>query len=144
MEGKLDRDNGKQVSSLSTYQDNLRKVIRYLKDTWPGTRLVFATTTPVPEGEPGRFEGDAMKYNRAAAEVLQDHEDVTINDLYEFIKPEFSELAIRPGNVHFSKAGYRKLGLRVAETVAAELGIQTVPIPGDDILMEREKAWSSG
>jgi len=85
-----------------------------------------------------------MKYNRAAAEILQDHKDVRTNDLFGFIKPEFSELAIRPGNVHFSKAGYRKLGLRVAETVAAELGIQTVSIPGDDILMESEKAWGAG
>ena len=66
----LDKVNGKQVSSITEYQQNLREIVAYLERQAPDAKLIFATTTPVPEGELGRFAGDAQRYNDAALEVL--------------------------------------------------------------------------
>ncbi len=60
----------------------------YLGETYPNTSLIFATTTPVPPGSNGRFEGDAVRYNAAAKEVLKAYKNIRINDLYKYIKPE--------------------------------------------------------
>jgi hypothetical protein len=141
VDGKLDKENGLQVTSLSDYRDNLEKMVLYLKKTWPDAKLVFATTTPVPPGEPGRIPGDDKRYNSAALEVLQDDQDVVINDLHGFINPDFPNLAIKPGNVHFTSEGSRKLGKHVAEVIAGELNLQTVDIPGEQELKQREKEY---
>ena len=141
VDGKLNKVDGRQVSSTEEYQKNIEKIIVYLRNIWPGARLVFATTTPVPEDEPGRISGDGRRYNEAALEALEGYNDVLINDLFEFISPDFETLAIRPGNVHFSKAGSRKLGRQVAEVIAGELDLKTVPIPDEEILKIRENEY---
>ncbi len=56
---KLDKKNGTQVHSQDEYRENLSGVLSYLESTFPDAKLIFATTTPVPEGEPGRVAGDA-------------------------------------------------------------------------------------
>jgi hypothetical protein len=140
-DGKLDRVNGRQVTSIPDYMENLEKIILYLKKTWPAAKLVFATTTPVPVGEPGRIQGDDNNYNSAALKVLKGYPDVGVNDLHSFIIPDFSELAIKPGNVHFSREGSRKLGKRVAEVIAGELNIRTHDIPDEQVLKQREKDY---
>lgn len=38
-----------------------------------GAKLIWAGTTLVPEGESGRFAGDDVKYNTAAAAVIARH-----------------------------------------------------------------------
>jgi hypothetical protein len=55
---KLNKEQGIQVSSIEMYKKNLLEIIDYLKKDYPNTKLIFATTTPVPEGEPGRIAGD--------------------------------------------------------------------------------------
>ena len=59
---KLDRKNGKQVTSLEEYEQNLNAIVVYLTQLAPDASLVFATTTSVPEGATGRDAGDASKY----------------------------------------------------------------------------------
>ena len=140
-DGKLDKVNGTQVSSIDDYSTNLKNIAIYLKETWPNARLIFATTTPVPEGEKGRIKGDDLRFNKAAIEALGKFKEIAINDLHGFFAPEFAQLASGPGNVHFTKSGSRKLGNQVAETIASELGLSTVEIPDDAILQAREKAY---
>ncbi len=135
--GKLDKEHGKQVSSLETYGDNLRSIITYLKSNYPEAKLIFATTTPVPEGELGRFAGDAKRYNRVAMKVLKEHKDIVINDLYKFSLPVLENYAVRPGNVHFKPEGSRLQGIRVAEIIARELKIKPVDCPSVNVIAER-------
>ncbi len=115
--GKLDKQNGKQVNSTAVYKENLVAIIRYLKKLAPDARLIFATTTPVPEGEPGRVAGDAKRYNKVALEVIREYPDIRVNDLYAFTKPNQPEWWTRPGNVHFQDVGKNAQGDKVAATI---------------------------
>ncbi len=118
---KLDKANGKQVHSLEEYRENLSGIVAYLESTFPNAKLVFATTTPVPEGEPGRVAGDAKTYNAVALEVMKSHPNVVINDIYKFTKDCPSSWWIRPANVHFSPEGRAAQGAEVARVILSEL-----------------------
>ncbi|WP_339732358.1 SGNH/GDSL hydrolase family protein [uncultured Gimesia sp.] len=118
---KLDRVNGKQAISLEDYEKNLRAMIAYLKELAPKAKLIFATTTPVPEGEAGRVAGDAAKYNAAALKVLKDHPEIGVNDLYGFTKPHHKEWWTKPGNVHFNATGATAQGKESARVIKQEL-----------------------
>jgi len=76
---RLDKVNGTRTWSLKEYQDHLRKLVQRLKAT--GAKLIWATITPVPEGEPGRFQGDEVRYN-AAAEKIMKNNGIAVDDLY--------------------------------------------------------------
>ena len=119
--GKLDKFNGKQVSSLKEYKAKLDKACKYLMNEFPKTKLIFATTTPVPEGAAGRFAGDSVKYNAAARAVLAKYPSIIINDLYSFTKPNFEEWAIKSGDVHYNEFGKREQGKEVARIIAENL-----------------------
>jgi hypothetical protein len=116
-DGKLDKTNGQQVSSLEEYKNNLRNIVLYLKQLSPKAHLIFATTTPVPEDAQGRVAGDATKYNNAALEVLQEFPEVTINDLYQLTKPNHSKWWIKPGDVHYNELGKTKQGDKVSSVI---------------------------
>ena len=115
--GKLDRVNGKQVSSLAEYEANLRSVVAYLKKRALKARLIFVTTTPVPQGEAGRIAGDAAKYNRVALKVMNNFPEIEINDLYGFTKPHHSNWWSKPGNVHYNTEGKTAQGKEVARVL---------------------------
>ena len=114
---KLDKQNGVQVISPEAYQQNLGDIVEFLEQLAPDAKLIFATTTPVPEGEPGRFAGDAEKYNEAAREVLSKFPEVSINDLYQFTKPNQSDWWTSPGNVHYTELGENAQGDEVARVI---------------------------
>ncbi len=118
---KLDKENGTQVSTLSEYKMNLKSIVAYLKTNHPKAKLVFALTTPVPEGANGRYAGDARKYNEAALTVLKAYPEIAINDLYTFTKPNHEQWWSRPGNVHYNKAGIQAQGEEVARVIEANL-----------------------
>lgn len=119
--GKLDKINGKQVNSTDQYAKNLSNIITYLNKLAPKAKLIFATTTPVPECERGRIAGDAVKYNKVALNVLKDHPQIIVNDLYEFTKPNQPKWAIKPGNVHFKADGQTAQGTEVARIIEQAL-----------------------
>lgn len=77
--GHLDKVDGKLTTSLADYEKNLRTLVARLKKT--GAVLVWASTTPVPDGEPGRIQGDAVRYNAVAATIMADG-GIAIDDLY--------------------------------------------------------------
>lgn len=140
-QGKLDKENGKQVTSQEKYADNLRSIIDYLKSTYPETKLIFASTTPVPEGEKGRIAGDAKRYNKVAKKVIKKHRDIGYNDLYKFAVPVLEEHAAGPGNVHFTSEGSRLLGIEVADVIAETMEIETVPSPSAEVITERARQY---
>jgi hypothetical protein len=104
---------GEQVSSLDAYESNLDKLAIELKKT--GAMLVWASTTPVPEGAAGRLKGDDVIYNAAALKVMQRHQ-IRVNDLYAHMLPML-EMYQRPRDVHYTAEGYTFLGQKVAAEI---------------------------
>lgn len=115
-DNKLD-PAGPQMTPVEEYEKNLRELVRRLKAT--GAKLVWASTTPVPEGSDGRVAADEVKYNEAAARVMK-AEGVAIDDLHAVAAARLAELQ-RPNNVHFSNVGSRALAEKVAESIQAQL-----------------------
>ncbi len=115
-DGKLDL-SGDPVTGVEDYAANLRVLVKRLKAT--GAKLVWATTTPVPEGADGRVAGDDVKYNAEAERVMKEA-GVPIDDLHAVAAARLAELQ-RPKNVHFTDAGSRALAEKVVESIRAQL-----------------------
>ena len=123
--GKRDKINGTITAELDEYEANLRKIITRLKKT--GAKLIWASTTPVPEGEVGRFKGDEIKYNAVAAKVMADN-GIAVNDLYTYMLPKAETYWRGPGDVHFTKDGSRFLAERVAAMIECAFGPKTIKL----------------
>jgi acyl-CoA thioesterase-1 len=104
---------------LESYRRNMTTLVARLKKT--GATLIWCATTPVPEGKvrPRRIPADVVAYNRAAAEVMAEH-DVRVNDLYSYALPRLND-AQRPVNVHFTPQGSQKLAEQVAQAIRKAL-----------------------
>ena len=109
---------GKAQVPLDEYESNLDKLTARMKKT--GARLVWRNTTPIPSGSKGRYVGDSVKYNEAAARVMKKH-NVPTQDLFTVSKERMEELML-PANVHYKKEGSRLLGELVAKRILKELG----------------------
>lgn len=117
-QGNRDKVNGKLSVPPDGYERNLEQLVTRLKAT--GARLIWASTTLVPPGEDGRFEGDEVKYNAIAARVMQRH-GIPTDDLYTLTKTFGGKFSVAPGDVHFTAEGSRKLAGQVAEKISAAL-----------------------
>jgi hypothetical protein len=121
-DGKLNIESGRQVSSIDVYKANLDNICKYLMKEYPKAKLIFATTTAVPEeGADGRIAGDSVIYNKAALEVLANYPSIQINDLYAFTKPNKKAWYIKPHNVHYNNLGKTAQGKHVAKLIAENL-----------------------
>jgi acyl-CoA thioesterase-1 len=111
--------DGRHQVPAEQYEKNLREIVGKLKAT--GAALVWAETTPVPEGKlsPPRKPGDEVEFNRIAAKVMADN-GVTVNPLHGFAKERLAEIQV-PANVHFKPAGSEALGEKVAAAIEAAL-----------------------
>lgn len=105
--------------SPDDYEHNLRRIVFRLKQT--GAKLIFATTTPVPEGRvsPPRLPADVVLYNSRAVKVMKEN-GVAIDDLYTLALPRLAEWQL-PANVHFTEAGSEALGKEIARIIAGSL-----------------------
>jgi acyl-CoA thioesterase-1 len=106
-------ENGEPQVSIADYELNLRTLVARLKKT--GASLVFATTTPVPEGKvsPPRIPADVERYNEVARRVMKEA-DIPVTDLYAFALPRSAKIQM-PVNVHYTEAGYEELATEVAK-----------------------------
>ena len=109
--GHLDKVDGKLTTSLADYEKNLRKLVARLKKT--GATLVWASTTPVPDGEPGRIKGDAVKYNAVAAKIMAEN-GIAIDDLHAEV---IRQGRPKTNNVHDTG----NLSKKVADSILAAL-----------------------
>lgn len=112
-------EDGKRQVGLEEYERNLRQIVERLQEN--GARLIWATTTPVPEGDvqPPRTDEDVAAYNAAARAIMEEH-GIPINDLYTRALPVLDEIQ-QPENVHFTDHGSSVLAEWVAEAIDAEL-----------------------
>ena len=92
-------------------------MILRLKKT--GATLIWRNTTPIPPGSKGRYVGDSVKYNEAAAIVMKKH-DVPTHDLFTMSKKRMEELML-PANVHYKKEGSIALGKDVSRVILKAL-----------------------
>ncbi|MCL4781678.1 MAG: SGNH/GDSL hydrolase family protein [Bryobacterales bacterium] len=111
-------DDQPQVD-LAQYERNLARLVGRLRKT--GARLIWASTTPVPNLRvgPKRIPDDVPRYNEAAARVMKQY-GVPTDDLYTFAMKRLAEIQI-PDNVHFKPEGSRALAEQVASAILAEL-----------------------
>jgi acyl-CoA thioesterase-1 len=118
-------EDGKQQVSLADYESNLRTIVARLKKT--GARLIFATTTPVPEGKvnPPRVPADVPVYNQVAMRVMKENE-VAVTDLYAFALPKLGRIQM-PVNVHYTVEGYEALAGEVVAGIRAALAKAPAP-----------------
>lgn len=114
-----DDPNHPHQASPAKYEEQLRAITEKLKAT--GATLIYATTTPVPEGgvRPYRAPADVEKFNAIAVKIMQEN-DIEVNDLFAFAEPKLAEIQ-RPVNVHFSKEGSQALGEEVVKHIRAAL-----------------------
>ncbi len=112
--------DGEPQVPLALYERYLRLFVARLKLT--GAKLIFATTTPVPDGpvNPPRKPEDVAAYNAAALRVMNES-GIAIDDLYAFALPRLKEIQ-RPVNVHFTDAGSEALARQVAASIRKALG----------------------
>jgi acyl-CoA thioesterase-1 len=102
----------KPYVSIEEYEKNLHEIIGILRKT--GARLLFATTTPIPNSLAEKYvENSELPYNEVARRVMQ-AEGVEVVDLWGVIKPDQERLQ-GPRNVHFRDEGSEVLGKAVAE-----------------------------
>lgn len=112
-------ENGDPIATpIPDYKKNLDIIVTRMKKT--GAKLIFATTTPYPDGvSPIRLPKDCILYNDAACEIMKKHE-VAIDDLYAFTLPKLEEIQ-NPVNVHFSPEGSKTIAKQVAKTIIEAL-----------------------
>ncbi len=100
----------------AVYEKNLRELVKRLQAT--GATLVWASTTPVPNGgilSPTRRFGSVDEYNAIARRVMEEN-GVAIDDLNAVITPHLATMQL-PNDVHYSKEGSAVLAKAVVEAV---------------------------
>jgi len=115
--GNRDKINGTIATTPEEYEKNLEKIVKILKKS--GAKLIWASTTYVPEGEAGRVFGDDLIYNKTAEKVMKKY-DITINDLNATsrkIHPKYGS----KGDVHYNKDGSNILAEQVTQAILKKL-----------------------
>jgi len=110
-------DNGAPQVPIDQYEKNLTELVGRLKKT--GARLIWCSTTPVPDGTGNRNKGDELKYN-AVAQKIMDANGIPSDDLYGFALPQLAKIQL-PANVHFTPEGYKALADQVTAAIVKTL-----------------------
>jgi hypothetical protein len=108
--------DGNPAVQPAEYEENLRLIVTDLKET--GAKLIFATTTPVPD-EQTRIKHQVDLYNRIALKIMgQNH--VEIDDLHSAAINVLSHQI--KGDHHFDIIGTAVLAKAVVQSIQAALG----------------------
>jgi hypothetical protein len=100
------------------YVNRLEAIVGRLEKT--GAKLVWASTTPIPDNPAQKQTARSIvEKNALAAEVMRKH-GIPTDDLFAALTPRLAELQ-NPHDVHFTGAGYEFLGARVAAAIRAAL-----------------------
>ncbi|MDA1015551.1 MAG: SGNH/GDSL hydrolase family protein [Planctomycetota bacterium] len=102
---------------LDKYEANMRVLISRLQKT--GAKLIWRSTTPVPEGAKGRVVGDSARYNEVVNKVIKG-QGIAIDDQYTFALSRLKKIQL-PANVHFSKAGSEELAKQAVAAIQKAL-----------------------
>jgi lysophospholipase L1-like esterase len=113
-----------RATHLEDYAARLEQIAERLQQT--GAKLVWATTTPIPDDPAQKQTAASIVARNAVAREVMQRRRIAIDDLFAAITPRLAELQ-NPRDVHFNPAGYAFLGAQVA---AALRGALAAPAPG--------------
>ncbi|MDA7935771.1 SGNH/GDSL hydrolase family protein [Akkermansiaceae bacterium] len=113
-QGHRDKNRGEITATPEEYQANLKKIVARLQKN--DAKLIWCTTTPVPDFEAGRKLGDDLVYNKIAAKIMRDKK-IHISDLHAHALLQYSKIQKKKGDVHFNKKGYSYLAEKVAKEI---------------------------
>lgn len=103
---------------VADYKQRLQQLVERMSKT--GAKLVWATTTPIPDDLPkNQKAASIVERNVAAAEVMKGGSVLT-DDLFEAVTPKLADFQ-NPNDVHFNAQGYEFLGKQVASSLEAAL-----------------------
>ncbi len=108
--------------SEEQYREGLEKLLAFLKETTPDSKLIWAMTTPVREGNNIEVVNEersnrVIARNRIASEILE-KQGIPVNDLYSLVA-DHTDFYSKDGT-HFSEAG------RDAEAAQVVAAVQDV------------------
>ncbi|SHE65180.1 Lysophospholipase L1 [Mariniphaga anaerophila] len=118
-QGKRDKINGTITFSIDEYRNNLDSIVKLIKKK-SDAKLVFVTSTYVPENEAGRYQEDVIRYNQAAIEVMKNN-GVEINDIFEKSVSVHKRHGRDTNDVHYSKEGYDEIGKQISNFLKKEI-----------------------
>jgi lysophospholipase L1-like esterase len=103
---------------IADYTQRLEQLIERMKKT--GAKLMWASTTPIPDDPPKKqTAASIVERNAAAAELMKKH-GIATDDLFTFITPHLAKVQ-PPKDVHFNGEGYDLLGKQVATAIQSAL-----------------------
>jgi acyl-CoA thioesterase-1 len=105
-------------TSIADYTQRLEQLIERMKKT--GAKLVWASTTPIPDDLPKKQTAASIVERNQAADALMKKHGVATDDLFTAITPHLAEMQ-NPNDVHFNAKGYDFLGETVAKAIMAAL-----------------------
>lgn len=103
---------------IADYTQRLEQLTERMKKT--GAKLVWASTTPIPDDPAQRQTAASIVDRNAAAAELMKKYGVAIDDLFAAIAPHLAEMQ-SPNDVHFNAKGYDFLGETVAKAIESQL-----------------------
>jgi lysophospholipase L1-like esterase len=116
--GNRDKVKGDISVTPEQYRENLEMLVTRLEQA--ADRLVWASTTVVPPEEAGRHQGDEVRYNAIAAEIMTRH-GIPTNDLYALTAGFAPSLFTCPGDVHFAEEGMALIVRQVAACIEEQV-----------------------
>jgi hypothetical protein len=117
--GNRDKVNGTITYTVDEYAANLDSLVKLIKSK-TDAKLIFVTTSYVPEEEVGRFSSDPQKYNTAAKAIMKKH-NVQVNDIYKKSAKIHKQYGVGSNDVHYSPDGYQKLGEVISSFLKKEI-----------------------
>ena len=106
---------------ITAYRENVRTILDTLVE-FTDAEIIWATTTPVNEqaylDRRGLVckEDDVVAYNQASVAAASEL-GVTVNDLHAAVMAAGRDALLRDDGIHYTEAGYRLLGQKVAEAI---------------------------
>lgn len=110
-----------RATPLADYATRLEQLVERMEKT--GAKLIWASTTPIPDVANKYSAESIVERNAAAAEMMKKHQ-VAIDDLFTAITPRLAELQ-NPNDVHFNGPGNEFLGRQVAAYIRSMLKVAT-------------------
>jgi lysophospholipase L1-like esterase len=107
-----------RATPLVDYTKRLEELLERLEKT--GAKIVWASTTPIPDDPAKKQSAASVVERNAAAAMLVKKRGHSIDDLFSEISPKLDTLQ-NPNDVHFNAAGYDFLGTQVAVSILAVL-----------------------
>lgn len=101
-----------------------RKLVRTIRESAPGAKLIWASITPVTvKGQPEKLDPEInpviVQHNAMATQIMKE-EKVPIDDLSKLMSDKLN--LMRGDSFHWTQPGYDIIGKSVAQSVLDQLG----------------------